>query len=189
MDAPDEGRERSNRPAGAPRRSRSRRAADALVRSAMRLGFPVLKAWWRVRRPTLEGVYVAVWHEGRVLLIRNSYQRAFSFPSGRRGRREPPARAAARELHEEVGLRVAEAELTHVAEWTVETRLIVDHVHVFEWHAPHEPAVAPDHREVSWAAFEPPERARERPLLPVVRRYFREAALPLAPPRRGEPGA
>ncbi|HKJ25890.1 MAG TPA: NUDIX hydrolase [Myxococcota bacterium] len=154
------------------RRSPPRRALDAAARAGYRAGFPLLRLWWRVTHPTLEGVYVAVWHEERVLLIRNSYQTGYSFPSGRRGRAEPPGEAAVRELREEVGIEVASDALVHAAEWTVETRLVSDHVHVFELHLEAEPAVALDHREVTWAAFEPPERARERPLLPVVERYL-----------------
>lgn len=148
------------------------RALDAAWRTAMRAGFVLLKLWWRVRHPTVEGVYVAVWHGGRVLVIRNSYQQAYSFPSGRRGRSEPPERAAARELREEVGLDVAPEALVHVAEMTVETPLMTDHVHVFEHHAETEPAVVVDRREVTWAGLETPAAARDRPLLPVVRRYL-----------------
>jgi len=71
-----------------------------------------------------------------------------------------------------VGLDAEPGELRHVAEWTVETRLATDHVHVFELRLATEPPVEIDHREVVWAAFEPPERARELPLLPVVARYL-----------------
>lgn len=154
------------------RRSPPRRALDAFARAGYRAGFPLLRLWWRLTHPTLEGVYVAVWHEERVLLIRNSYQTAYSFPSGRRGRSEPPHQAAARELREEVGIEVDGETLVHAAEWTIEMRLVRDHVHVFELRLEAEPAVALDHREVTWAAFEPPDRARERPLLPVVERYL-----------------
>jgi len=150
----------------------ARRTLDAIMRAAYRLGFRLLRVWWRLRHPTLEGVYVAVWHGGRVLLIRNSYQSAESFPSGRRSRGEPPAEAAARELREEVGIEVACAALVHTAEWTLETPLARDHVHVFELHLDAEPRIAIDHREVVWARFETPERARERRLLPAVARYL-----------------
>jgi 8-oxo-dGTP pyrophosphatase MutT (NUDIX family) len=162
------------------------RVLDAAWRTAMRGGFVLLKLWWRVRHPTVEGVYVAVWHGDRVLLIRNSYHQAYSFPSGRRRRAEPPARAAARELREEVGLDVAPGALVHVEEMTVETELVNDHVHVFEHHAESEPPVAIDRREVTWAAFETAAAARDRPLLPVVRRYLERRDGPTGE-RRGGP--
>jgi len=153
-------------------RSAPRRALDAAARALLRAGFPLLKLWWWLTHPTLEGVYVAVWHRERVLLIRNSYRQVFSFPSGRRGRGEPPVQAAVRELHEEVGLAVAPEALAFVEELVLEARLVTDHVHVFELRLDDEPRLAIDEREVVWAGFEPPERARERPLLPVVRRYL-----------------
>lgn len=155
-------------------RSGPRRILDAAARASFRLGFPLLKLWWRLTHPTLEGVYVAVWHGERVLLIRNSYQKAYSFPSGRRGRNEPPAEAAVRELREEVGVGVPVDALDHAGELTVETHLVTDHVHVFELHVDEEPALALDHREVVWAAFETVELARRRALLPVVDRYLME---------------
>jgi 8-oxo-dGTP diphosphatase len=154
------------------KRSRPRRAADAAWRSGYRLGFPLLKLWWRIAHPTVEGVYVAVWHGERVLLLRNSYQQAYSFPAGRRGRNEPPHEAAARELREEVGVDVPVHHLVHVEEMTVETRYITDHVHLFELHAEHEPSIDLDHREVIWASFETLAEVRARPLLPVVARYL-----------------
>jgi ADP-ribose pyrophosphatase YjhB (NUDIX family) len=160
------------RPLSRAARSAPRRARDAATRALLRAGFPLLKLWWRLTHPTLEGVYVAVWHGERVLLIRNSYRQVFSFPSGRRARQEAPVLAAVRELREEVGLAVAPEALVHVEELVLETRLVTDHVHLFELRLEEEPVIAIDEREVVWAAFEPPERARERALLPVVARYL-----------------
>lgn len=163
-----------------PRRGPVRRAGDATVRAGMRAGFRLLQLWWRVRQPRIEGVYVAVWHTDRVLLIRNSYRRAFSFPSGRRGRREPPREAAVRELREEVGIAVAPERLVHAGELLVETELVRDHVHLFELHLREEPRLAIDHREVVWAGFEALERVRDRPLLIPVARYLERLTGPPA---------
>ena len=49
-------------------RGAARRGFDAAVRAGLRLAFPALKAWWWVTHPTIEGVYVAVRHDGDVLL-------------------------------------------------------------------------------------------------------------------------
>jgi 8-oxo-dGTP pyrophosphatase MutT (NUDIX family) len=163
-------------------RGRTRRLVDAGTRSAMRLGFPLLKLWWRIAHPTLEGVYVAVRHRGEVLVIRNSYRNAYSFPSGRRGRREEPVLAAVRELREEVGIAVGPEQLRHVAEVLHATRLVDDHVHVFELELEAPPALRIDHREVVWAAFEAPEQARQRRLLPIVRGYLEGTLSRLASP-------
>jgi 8-oxo-dGTP pyrophosphatase MutT (NUDIX family) len=79
-----------------------------------------------------------------------------------------------RELREEVGIDVPVDALAQVNEWTFESDLLTDHVHVFELRLDDEPAIALDHREVVWAAFETVEAARRRPLLPVVARYLGE---------------
>lgn len=148
------------------------RGIDAGMRLALRLGFKLLQGWWWLTHPTIQGVYVAVRHGEDVLLIRNSYRSAYSFPSGRRGRREDPAAAAARELREEVGIDVAPDALRLCAEVRLATRLVDDHVHVYELHLDAPPEVRIDHREVVWARFEACTSASERPLLPLARRYL-----------------
>lgn len=150
-----------------------RRVADAGARLCYRLGFRLVKASWWITRPTLRGVYVAVWHEGRVLLIRNSYHPRYSFPSGRCGRGERPVDAAVRELREEVGIAVGPDRLELAVEMRLAFSRMTDHVHLFELHLAREPVLAPDRREVIWAGFEDPELARHRRLLPAVARYLR----------------
>ncbi len=149
----------------------ARRALDAATRAVLRIGFSLLKRWWWLTHPTIEGVYVAVRRGDDVLVIRNSYRAAYSFPSGRRGRKEDPARAAARELREEVGIDVPPEALHEVAEVKLETKLVDDHVHFFELRLTEPPAIRIDRREVVWAEFEPLAKARSRELLPLVRRY------------------
>ena len=70
----------------------------------MRVAYRLLLAWWFVRRPAIQGSYVAVWHGERVLVIRNSYRKSLSFPAGGRARGETLLDAARRELLEEVGI-------------------------------------------------------------------------------------
>jgi len=181
--APAHGVLRPARAAVTPRpRTPSRRAGDAVVRALYRAGFPLLKLWWRLTHPTLHGVYVAVWHEGCVLLVRNSYRSFLTFPCGRRSRGEPPARAACRELREEVGIAARPEDLRAAAEYRVSTALVEDHVHVFELALPREPALALDHREVVWGAFTDPEEALARDLALVVRRYLAEQRDGVIPP-------
>lgn len=69
--------------------------------------------WWRVRRPVSVGVQAIVLDEhDRVLLVRNSYDRAGSlrFPGGGAKRGESLAAAALRELREETGVTVPRGE-------------------------------------------------------------------------------
>jgi 8-oxo-dGTP pyrophosphatase MutT (NUDIX family) len=151
---------------------REPRALDALWRVAMRLAYRGLLVWWYVRRPRIEGAYVAVWHTGRVLMIRNSYRRRLSLPAGRLERGESPQDAAVRELAEEAGIQVPASRLAYHGEIVNADDYAEDHAHVFELHCEREPAVAVDGREVVWAAFLTPADAIERGVVGVVRRYL-----------------
>jgi 8-oxo-dGTP pyrophosphatase MutT (NUDIX family) len=164
------------RPASARCRAQARRALDALWRLALRAAYRGLLLWWWVARPRITGVHVAVWHEGRVLLVRNSYRRARGLPAGRLRRGEPLAEAAARELREEVAIALDPAALRYAGEWIARAFHVEDHGHVFECvlSAPPHPVV--DRREVVDAGWESPGQALAGPLQPVARLYL-EAAL------------
>ena len=151
--------------------------ADALWRAGLRLAYRGQLVWWRLRRPNIEGSYVAVWHGGRVLLIRNSYRRSDSFPAGGLRRGESPRQAAVRELAEEVGIRTSPESLRYFGK-IVSLTLAEDHAHFFELHAAPSPApeVRIDRREVIRAEFVAPEAALQRGLVPPVRRYLEALA-------------
>ncbi len=77
------------------------RGAGLLRNAALRL-FMTLRAIWA---PTVLGVAALVLDdEGRVLLVRHSYNPGWRLPGGGVGRGEPPQDAVLRELGEEVGL-------------------------------------------------------------------------------------
>src|SRR5215470_11540833 len=73
-------------------------------RTAFRLGFPIARTWWRLRRPRHEGVAVAVYVGSELLLVRPSYRFGWHLPGGGLRRDEAPETAACRELAEEIGL-------------------------------------------------------------------------------------
>jgi 8-oxo-dGTP pyrophosphatase MutT (NUDIX family) len=148
------------------------RLADRLWRAGLRCAYRLQLCVWRVLRPRLRGAYVAVWHAGRVLVIRNSYRRKFSFPAGRLERGERPAETAARELAEEVGIAVPDDALRYAGQIVDASGPAVDCAHIFELHCEDEPAVRVDGREVIWAGFLPPDQALEWGLVSVVRRYL-----------------
>ena len=77
---------------------------DAAWQTAYRLGFPLVRIWWRLRRQRQEGALVAVHVGPALLLVRSSYRIAWNFPGGTIRRGETPEMAARRELAEEIGL-------------------------------------------------------------------------------------
>jgi ADP-ribose pyrophosphatase YjhB (NUDIX family) len=90
----------------------------------LRAGSPFAQLWWRIRKPTTFGVKALVrLTDGRFLVVRHSYAdtRRWSLPGGGyKPTRETPAQAAARELHEELGLAVP-AEAFTVVDTVVST--------------------------------------------------------------------
>ena len=63
---------------------------DAAWRLAFRLGFPVARVWWRLRRARHEGALVAVYVGRALLLVRSSYRVEWGFPGGSVKRGETP---------------------------------------------------------------------------------------------------
>src|SRR4051794_13325038 len=96
------------------------------------VGFRVARCWWWLRRPLYDGTVVAVWLDGRILVVRQSYRRSPTWPGGGVSSGETPHEAVRRELAEEVGLSVRAEELVLAGE--IETLLDFrrDHVRIFE---------------------------------------------------------
>ena len=79
----------------------------ALRRLGFRVAHRLLRGWWFVRRPRLQGVKCVLTDRDRVLLVRHTYgRRDWDFPGGGVRRGEAPPEAARRELEEELGLRI-----------------------------------------------------------------------------------
>lgn len=131
----------------------------------------MLPLWWMLRRPTLHGAYVALWCQGRLLLIRNSYKRGETLPCGGLHRGESHRAAARRELAEEVGIEVPEDALRFAEEILFQGRYASDRAQFFELEFETEPEIQIDHREVVWAGFCPSEELEQRPLVGSVRIY------------------
>ncbi|WP_371407045.1 NUDIX domain-containing protein [Kribbella sp. NBC_00662] len=90
----------------------------------LRAGSPFAQLWFRIRKPTTFGVKALVRHaDGRFLVVRHSYAdtRRWALPGGGyKPTRETPAEAAARELHEELGIVLPPADFA-VLDTTVTT--------------------------------------------------------------------
>ena len=145
---------------------------DALWRSLMRVAYRIMRVWWAIRRPTANGAFVAVWRDGQLLLVRNSYRPGQSVPCGRIHRRESPVEGAARELREEVGLVAPPDELIPAGVHPVEFEDKHDHAHFFEWQAPRDAEPRVDRREVVHAEWVAEAELHDRELLPHTRAYL-----------------
>ncbi|MFT5224911.1 MAG: 8-oxo-dGTP diphosphatase [Polaribacter sp.] len=123
-------------------------------------------------RPKTRGSYVALWLDGRILLIRNSYKLVYTLPCGGVGRGETPLEAARRELLEEVGLDIAIEEFRQVWQQINLTEFKQDHITLFEVHLNAQPRLKPDGREVVWLGFRSLKGALAMPIFPPVREYL-----------------
>jgi len=64
-----------------------------------------LRLYWRIRKPRTFGVRAfVVGADGRLLLVKHTYDRYWYLPGGGRKEEEPPEAAVARELREELGI-------------------------------------------------------------------------------------
>ncbi len=140
------------------------------MRLAIRIAFRLLLLWWHLRRPRHDGALVALWHDGRVLLVRSSYRRQWSLPGGSIRRDEMPRDAARRELGEELGLAAPALRFAGVEAHLWEHRW--DRTILFEAMLAAAPRPRPDNREVLEAIFLPPAQAMALELTPQVRAYL-----------------
>ena len=145
---------------------------DRLWRAGLTAAYQVLRIYWFLARPNTQGVYVAVWQGGRVLVIRNSYRSPLSLPGGAVGRGEDAACAAARELREEVGISVDARRLQFVERYVVHEDYHDDRASFFELELDREPLLSIDRREVVWAEFRYPEEVLAGSIVTPVRRYL-----------------
>ena len=142
---------------------------NALIRAVYRVAHWGLRLLWFIRRPETTGALVAVWHHGRVLLVKNSYRPQLTLPGGYIRPREDRRTAAARELREEVGIQVSPDALRHAGRVVNREHGNEDHLHFFELRFEAEPAVRVDGREIVWAGFHTREEALALDLLDAVR--------------------
>ena len=130
---------------------------DRVARLALVVAYRLIKAVHRYWRPRHVGAAVAVWHDGKILIVRHSYRPGYGLPGGRVKRNETPAAAASRELREEVGIRADPDELLAVAPGTGRKP-----THVFEFRPHLRPSVSIDNREIIAASFVDPTDRRAR---------------------------
>jgi 8-oxo-dGTP diphosphatase len=155
-----------------------RELTDAAHQRFYRSAYKLMKLYWAAARPKTHGALVAVWHGGRVLLVRQSYLDYHSMPGGYVKPGETAKQAAVRELHEELGVTVSEAQLVPVLDVTHEWNQHLDHVEVFTLDLDESPVVEIDNREVVDARFYTPEEALALDLFPPLRAVLKKRPKP-----------
>jgi 8-oxo-dGTP pyrophosphatase MutT (NUDIX family) len=142
---------------------------DLAWQTAYRVGFPLARIWWRLRRDRNEGALVAIRVDGALLLVRSSYRREWNFPGGGVRAGEAPDAAARRELMEELGVSVPVLNGAGVFTGLCEGRR--GRVHLFELHLEEAPALRLDGREIIAARLVPPGDVATFRLTPPVAAY------------------
>jgi 8-oxo-dGTP pyrophosphatase MutT (NUDIX family) len=145
---------------------------DRTLQAVFIAAYRVLKVYWFFRKPDVYGVYVALWCQDKILIIKNSYKRYYTLPSGSVKRREDLKEAAARELREETGIAVPAEKLQRVKEDLVFFENKYDHITIFELRLNDMPPVRPDNREVIYGEFLTIERTLSLDLFPAVKNYI-----------------
>jgi len=142
------------------------------IRLAYRCAYLALRAWWFVRRPHSHGAAVALWHEGKVLLVRTSYRNCYSLPGGFVEKGEPPEQAARRELREELGIDLPAQALRHAWSETLNFESRRDTIDIWETLVESAPALRVTGREIIWAGWLSPSDALAERLLPHIAAYL-----------------
>jgi len=130
------------------------------------------RAYWWVVRPTTRGVRGILRDlDGRVLLVRHTYQEGWFLPGGKARRNEPPDKALVRELREELGV-VVSSDIPLLGEYLNWYEFKKDIISVFV--VPTYSMEQRDHFEIAEKNFFDPQALPER-TSPGTRRRIAEA--------------
>ena len=146
---------------------------DKIAQTFYKLAYRAILLVWFFTRPTVYGVYVAIWYRDRLLVIKNSYKKGITIPCGRLKRGENKAAAAVRELYEEVGIKLEKNQLTFIGEYVGKFKYAIDIGTFFEIAMAELPQVQADNREVVWAQFVPLDQVYNLNLSPTVETWLK----------------
>jgi len=135
------------------------------------VAFQSLRIVFTITKTRLKGALVAIWHEGRILLIKKSYRKGWSVPGGMVKKGEAWKKAAVRETFEEVGLQIHENDLMFIAEVAGDLGPR-DQVYLFQVEVDNPVDIEIDRREIRVAEFVEPETAAKRALDKNIRNYL-----------------
>ena len=145
---------------------------DLFFRIAYRNAYQLMRIYWAIRHPEVHGALVAIWYDGQILLVKNSYVPYFSLPGGYVHSHETGRQAALRELREETGIRVAPDDLESIIDEHHQWEGKREHIEIFDLDVKERPHVQVDNREVVRAEFFSPGEALKLPLFPPIRRVI-----------------
>jgi 8-oxo-dGTP diphosphatase len=145
---------------------------DRLCQIGYFVAYRVLRAWWFLRRPKHRGAVVALWHDGKILLVRSSYRSRWDLPGGGVAPGEDARAAALRELREELGLALPDDALALAQAEEIFWEYRHDHVSVFETVVQERPALRLDNREIIAAEFRAPGAIATAEVSIYVARYL-----------------
>ncbi len=140
-----------------------------MFRVAYRCAYRLMRVYWATVHPSTHGALVAVWWQGQILLVRNSYVPYYSLPGGYVRPWESGTQAAVRELLEETGLEARPEQLRRAVDLTHQWEGKSDHVEIFELDVDQPFRVKVDNREVVSAEFFAPSAALKLDLFPPIR--------------------
>ena len=126
--------------------ARPDKVIDLAWRIAYRIGYPMARVWWRLRRARHQGALVAIHVGDELLLVRSSYRRAWNLPGGGVRPGETPDAAARRELVEEIGLVATNLQPAGNVHGSWDGR--DDEVHLFTLRLDRLPRLRLDNREI-----------------------------------------
>ena len=148
------------------------RLYDKIAQLFLKLTYNSMLFLWSFTRPTVHGVFIAIWYKQKLLVIKNSYKKSFTIPCGRIKSGEDAANAAVRELYEEVGLRVDKHQMKFIGVYSSCYRNIKDIGNFFEIEMTEQPKIQVDNREVIWFQFMPLDQVTDLNLNPTVRAWL-----------------
>lgn len=149
-------------------------AIDACFRLAYRLAYQLMRVYWRLLRPKTHGALVAIWNDGQLLVVKNSYVNYYCIPGGYLKSGETATMAAVRELSEECRIRVRPEELRLGRSETHQFEGKTDTVEIFDLEVELRPPFHVDGREVVSAEFRTPDEALKLDLFPPLRRHIEQ---------------
>jgi ADP-ribose pyrophosphatase YjhB (NUDIX family) len=139
---------------------------------AFKVAHRMLRAYWTVRKPHTHGALIAVWHDGKILLVKNSYRNDYTLPGGYVRSGEPVSVAAARELAEECEITVDPKSIRQAYTGVHDYEHRQDDVTISEVTVDVAPKISVDHREVVWAGWKTRDEALAMPIVPHLREYL-----------------